>query len=101
KNIPHLVEVTMGRMYVLPAWVEGQTFKSLKELGLDTTQPGTYQITGVYMESAGKEPDEKGRMAWGGELFTNTVRVEVAAQTAGGRLQELSPPAAARRSSDK
>jgi hypothetical protein len=77
KNVPHLVEIAAGKLYVLPAWVEGQNFKSLKELGLDTTQPGTYEITGMYMETGSNEADTSGRTPWGGELYTNTLRVEV------------------------
>lgn len=77
KNAPHLVEIAAGKLYALPGWVEGQNFKSLKVLGLDTTQPGTYEITGMYVETASDEADTSGRTPWGGELYTNTLRVEV------------------------
>jgi len=77
KNAPHLVEISAGKPYILPAWVEGQNFKSLKELGLDTSAPGVYQITGVYMETASIDSDGNKRLSWGGELFTNSLRVEV------------------------
>lgn len=79
KNIPHLVELGKGRTYNLPEWVDGEHFKSLKSLGLDTTAAGTYRITGVYTEAAGggDEPTAQGQKCWGGEIFTETVTVEV------------------------
>ncbi len=77
KNAPHLVEIAAGKLYILPSWSEGQNFKSLKDLGLDTKQPGTYTITGVYAETAGASLENDGRTAWGGELYTNTIRIEV------------------------
>jgi hypothetical protein len=78
KNVPHPVEVKEGKPYVLPEWFEGKTFKSLKALGLDTSQPGTYSITGVYQEtgSTGKAFGTE-CMLWGGEIATNTIVVEV------------------------
>ncbi|KAF0246891.1 MAG: hypothetical protein FD180_250 [Planctomycetota bacterium] len=79
KNAPHLVEVTHEKPYILPEWREGETAKSLKKLGLDTTAPGIYRITGVYAESkdSSDHPEAGGRQDWRGELFTNTVKVEV------------------------
>lgn len=78
KNIPHLIDVAAGKPYVLPEWVEGKTFKSLKSLGLDTSQPGKYVITGIYMEAGGPHT-ERGKTVsvWGGTIATNTVTVEV------------------------
>jgi hypothetical protein len=79
KNAPHLVEVAPGKAYTLPEWREGETAKSLKALGLDTQAPGTYRITGVYGETKDSSgiADGGGRQDWRGELFTNTVTVEV------------------------
>lgn len=74
KNIPHLVEISKDRGYTLPEWREGESLKSLQALGLDTTRPGTYRITGIYAEK-GEASD--GARAWGGELMTNSVLVEV------------------------
>jgi len=80
KNVPHPVEVAAGKPYVLPEWVEGKTFKSLKALGLDTSKPGVYRITGLYMETAGEGEDwrVKGKTPfWGGNIATNTIQVTV------------------------
>lgn len=79
KNAPHPVEITANEPYHLPNWVEGDTLKSLKALGFDTTTPGTYTITGLY-EETGKEADNpKGGKAqmWGGSITSNTITVEV------------------------
>jgi hypothetical protein len=80
KNAPHPVEIAANKPYILPNWAEGQKFKSLKELGLKT-QPGKYTITGIYAEVADEpKPDRLRRLpnpTWGGELWTNTVTVEV------------------------
>lgn len=51
KNAPLPVEITAKEPYTLPNWVEGDNRKSLKSLGLDTTTPGTYTITGLYEET--------------------------------------------------
>ena len=83
KNAPHLVDVAENKPYVLPGWGEGEAFKSLKTLGLDTSQPGTYRITGIYAETAGDDrpgmaqPGEKPRKAWGGNISTGGITVEV------------------------
>jgi hypothetical protein len=80
KNVPHPVEVKDGTPYVLPGWGEGEVFKPLKALGLDTSQPGTYTITGIYMESAdlaARGSDDKAAPLWGGTITTAPVTVEV------------------------
>ncbi|MBI5725232.1 MAG: HEAT repeat domain-containing protein [Planctomycetes bacterium] len=74
KNAPHPVEITKDKPYVLPEWVEGVTFKSLKTLGLDTSKPGKYVITGRYEEVGGVEGNVK---IWGGSIATNSITVEV------------------------
>lgn len=76
KNAPHPVAVAPGKPYTLPNWVEGDTLKSLKALGLDTTTPGKYTITGTYEEQGLPAGDRHGEI-WGGLLRTNTVVVEV------------------------
>ena len=79
KNAPHPVEVTAREPYHLPGWVEGDVLKSLKTLGLDTTTPGTYTITGLY-EETGQEADNRqgGKtQMWGGSINSNTITVEV------------------------
>jgi len=81
KNAPHPVRVTAAKPYALPNWAEGSRHKSLKELGLDTAQPGKYVITGVYMELGrvdDKPPLRDGAALWGGNLATNTLIIEVA-----------------------
>ncbi|MEK7468052.1 MAG: hypothetical protein AAB074_11605 [Planctomycetota bacterium] len=79
KNAPHLVEISVGKPYTLPEWREGETAKSLKKYGLDTTAPGIYRITGVYTETQASSDHVEGggRQDWRGELFTNSVQVEV------------------------
>jgi hypothetical protein len=87
KNAPHPVEVSAKEPYHLPNWVEGDTRKSLKTLGLDTTTPGTYTITGLY-EETGQEADNRmgGKtQLWGGSITSNTITVEVKAGGADSR----------------
>jgi len=81
KNVPHPVKITAKESYHLPSWAESETYKSLKQLGLDTSKPGTYTITGVY-EETGSEPDnadaDKNKTPlWGGSIASNTITVEV------------------------
>ena len=82
KNIPHPVEVKVGQPYVLTGDVYGQIHKSLKALGLDTSVPGIYKITGIYMEEGGTSGlraigGQKEVPMWGGNIATNTVEVVV------------------------
>lgn len=76
KNAPHPEPVTKDKPYVLPGWT-GETFRSLKELGLDTATPGTYTITGVYQEKPTDEPPKSPTAMWAGTARSNTIRVEV------------------------
>ncbi len=76
KNAPHPEAVGKNKPYVLPGWT-GETFRSLKELGLDTAAPGTYAITGVYQEKPGDEPPRSAVAMWAGTARSNTIRVEV------------------------
>jgi len=76
KNAPHPVEIKAGKPYLLPGWREGDGMKSLKALGLDTTVPGTYQITGIYQEQAQPIGNDNPAM-WGGIVRTNTITIEV------------------------
>jgi len=87
KNAPHPVEITANQPYPLPGWVLGDTRKSLKTLGLDTTTPGTYTITGLYEETAQEADNRKGgkTQMWGGSITTNTITVEVRAAAADSR----------------
>ena len=72
ENVPHPVEVAAGKPYALPAL-------SLKELGLDTSKPGTYTITGIYTETAKETTTADGKTValWGGDIATNTITVKV------------------------
>jgi RNA polymerase sigma factor (sigma-70 family) len=81
KNAPHPVAITANGPYHLPNWVEGETFKSLKSLGLDTTTPGTYTITGLYEETDKKVGNLDSKM-WGGSITSNTITVEVKKENA-------------------
>ncbi len=76
KNAPHPVEIKTGKSYILPGWREGDEMKSLKALGLDTSVPGIYQITGVYQEQAEPIGNDHPAM-WGGIVRTNTITIEV------------------------
>lgn len=79
KNIPHPVEVSEQKPYVLPEWFEGKTFKSLKQLGLETKLPGRYVVTGLYAEKgeiAETFKRDKVRM-WGGRIASAPVAFEV------------------------
>jgi hypothetical protein len=80
KNIPHLVTIPTNGTYVLPNWVEGETYKSLKALGLAATQIGVYIITGIYSETGDLTADGQvePRLTWGGRIASNTIKVEVA-----------------------
>lgn len=80
KNAPHPVELSAGKSYVLPNWREGENFKSLRDLGLETKQPGKYTITGLYAQNSNEfQPLVRGRAAtmWGGRIATAPVTVEV------------------------
>lgn len=79
KNAPHPVGITAKEPYHLPNWAEGDTRKSLKALGLDTTTPGTYTITGLYEETGQEADNRKGgkTQMWGGSITSNTITVEV------------------------
>ena len=79
KNAPHPVEVSEKKPYVLPEWFEGKTFKSLKEIGLETKLPGKYVVTGLYSENSGQpEPlQRRGAKMWGGNIASTPVVIEV------------------------
>jgi len=77
-----LVEITAKQSYHLSSGnQDGGNLKSLKELGVDTSTPGTYTITGVYEETGGAKDltaaGDKKRPFWGGSIASNTVAVEV------------------------
>lgn len=76
KNAPHPITIAPDKPYTLPNWAEGQELKSLKELGLDTTTPGAYTITGIYQER-GEPIQNNNPTIWGGIVRTNTVVVTV------------------------
>lgn len=78
KNAPHPEEIKPGEPYALPEWQAGKTHKSLAALGLDTSLPGKYVITGIYLEAA--QPTKwNGREfnLWGGNIATGTIVVDV------------------------
>lgn len=76
KNAPHPVEISAGKSYVLPNWVEGQVGKSLQGLGLDTSSRGVYLVRGVYLQT-GEAMQNKNPGMWGGMVGSNVIRVEV------------------------
>jgi len=73
KNAPHPEEIRKDEPYDLPDWT-GETFRSLKGLGLDTSAAGTYTITGIYMEGPGTEGETP---MWNGTMRSNTITIEV------------------------
>lgn len=70
KNAPHVVDITAANPYHL----SDDRRLSLKVLGLDTTTPGSYTITGLYEETAGKARDP---VLWAGSIASNSVTVRV------------------------
>jgi len=79
KNVPHPVQIKPGAPHTLQGWT-GAT-KSLKKLGLDTSNPGVYTIRGVYQQAGGN--NNRGVAMWGGRLTTPAVEVRVG-KPAGG-----------------
>ena len=82
KNAPHAVAITAGSPYALVGWgtqagkeVGGQHHFSLVSLGLDTSAPGAYAVTGFFEQDGGKQ---QGRTFWGGRLVTNRLAIDVA-----------------------
>ena len=77
--VPHPVEINAQNAYHLPGQRDAPNHKSLRELGVDTSTPGIYTITGLYEESATTTatPDGKKISLWGGSIASNTVKVEV------------------------
>jgi len=73
KNVPHPVQIKPGAPHTLQGWT-GAT-KSLKKLGLDTSNPGVYTIRGVYQQAGGN--NNRGVAMWGGRLTTPAVEVRV------------------------
>ena len=69
------MEITAQKPYHLPGKGATPTPKSLKELGLDTTVPGTYPSTGLYEETVSKRADKT--VMWTGSITSNTITVEV------------------------
>jgi len=82
KNAPHLLKILPGSPYMLCEGHRGKAHaaRSLKSLGLDTTQPGAYTICGVYSETGCYESPigSDATIRWGGNIATNTVQVKVA-----------------------
>jgi hypothetical protein len=93
KNAPHPVEIKADTPYKLPGP------KSLRELGLITDKPGEYRITGFYSEVAGETENSRQDLKdkpihlWGGNIATNTLKIQV-----GGEAKSaLQPQGAPRR----
>ncbi len=74
KNAPHPVGIAPDKPYILPNWVEGDDYKSLKSLGVDATQKGNYKITGLYEET--HQPIQNNNPEiWGGVVRSNTLTI--------------------------
>lgn len=52
---------------------------SMRDLGINTSAPGSYTITGLYEEAAATPttPEGKKTSFWGGSIASNTITVEV------------------------
>jgi len=78
KNVPTPITIEPGKAWTLAGIANDAIEKSLKSLGLDTTQPGIYTITGYYEASKyqGDRVDRPGEF-WGGQIAAPPIEVRV------------------------
>jgi RNA polymerase sigma factor (sigma-70 family) len=80
KNIPTPISIQSGKSWTLAGFANDVNVKSLKSLGLDTTQSGIYTITGYYEAEGGQRAfgeTETNYLFWGGKIATPPVEVKV------------------------
>jgi hypothetical protein len=89
RNVPTPITIEPGKAWTLAGIANDAIVKSLKSLGLDTTQAGLYTITGYY-EANKYQGDRVDRPSefWGGQIATPPVEVRVGAAAAQGVKNE-------------
>ena len=78
KNVPTPITIQPGKSWTLAGIADDVIVKSLKDLGLDTSQKGIYTVTGYY-EADGYQGDrvDRARAFWGGQIATPPVEIRV------------------------
>jgi hypothetical protein len=78
KNAPTPIEIQPGKSWRLAGIANDEIVKSLKSLGLDTSQKGIYTVTGYY-GADGYQGDrgDRARAFWGGQIATPPVEIRV------------------------
>ena len=78
KNVPTPITIEPGKSWTLAGIANDAIVKSLKSLGLDTSNEGIYTITGYYEADANPGPKPTGPIPfWGGQIATPPVEVRV------------------------
>jgi len=78
KNVPTPITIEPGKSWTLAGIANDAIVKSLKELGLDTSQEGIYTITAYYEANANPGPKPTGPIPfWSGQIATPPVEVRV------------------------
>jgi len=78
KNMPTPITIQPGKSWTLAGIASDVIVKSLKELGLDTSQKGIYTVTGYY-QADGDQGDkaDQAHAFWGGQIATPPVEIRV------------------------
>jgi hypothetical protein len=76
--VPTPITIQPGKSWTLAGIANDVIVKSLKDLGLDTSQKGIYTVTGYY-EADGFQGDkvDRARAFWGGQIATPPVEIRV------------------------
>jgi hypothetical protein len=78
KNVPTPITIEPGKSWTLAGIANDAIVKSLKSLGLDTSQEGIYTITGYYEADASPGPKPTGPIPfWAGQIATPPVEIRV------------------------
>lgn len=78
KNVPTPITIQPGKSWTLAGIASDVIVKSLKDLGLDTSQKGIYTVTGYY-QADGYQGDriDRARAFWAGQIATPPVEIRV------------------------
>jgi hypothetical protein len=78
KNVPTPILIQPGKSWTLAGTAGDAIVKSLKDLGLDTSQKGIYTVTGYY-QADGYRGDrvDRARAFWGGQIAAPPVEIRV------------------------
>ncbi len=78
QNVPTPITIQPGKAWTLAGTASDVIVKSLKDLGLDTSQKGIYTVTGYY-QADGFQPAaaDRDRPFWGGQIATPPVEIRV------------------------